>query len=288
MLESASIKDLIQEKIPSDITDVKGLAGGCSYPCFKIETEERPYFVKTNLSEETLVFQYEANGLNELRKHFPNIPQVISYDQKYLILEYIEPTQSADEFWIELGRNLANMHNSQGPGFGYLENNTIGAAEQSNIGNSDAQKNWAEFFWTHRIEFKLKELAEQGRPLIDRAETQTLKAQCFKVLRNHRVTPAPLHGDLWNGNIHCGPNQRAFLIDPAFYFGDPETDIAMTECFGGFGSKFYDSYYETRPKQEGYELRKHWYNLYHMLNHAVIFGDQYRMTSLGIIRNNLL
>ena len=30
------------------------------------------------------------------------------------------------------------------------------------------------------------------------------------------------------------------IFDPAVYFGDPETDLAMTELFGGFGSRFFD------------------------------------------------
>ena len=83
-----------------------------------------------------------------------------------------------------------------------------------------------------------------------------------------------MHGDLWSGNagfIDEGP----VIFDPAVYYGDRETDLAMTELFGGFPREFYRAYDEAFPLLEGYEQRKHLYNLYHLLNHLNIFGGGY-------------
>ena len=65
------------------------------------------------------------------------------------------------------------------------------------------------------------------------------------------------------------------LFDPAVYFGDRETDVAMSELFGGLPLAFYAAYREAWPLNEGYETRKPLYNLYHVLNHLNLFGRAY-------------
>ena len=65
------------------------------------------------------------------------------------------------------------------------------------------------------------------------------------------------------------------LFDPAVYHGDRETDLAMTELFGGFPRAFYDGYREIAPIDAGYTARRDLYNLYHVLNHANLFGRGY-------------
>ena len=65
------------------------------------------------------------------------------------------------------------------------------------------------------------------------------------------------------------------IFDPAVYYGDREADLAMTELFGGFPARFYDAYNEAFPLPAGYETRRHFYNLYHLLNHLNIFGAGY-------------
>lgn len=49
----------------------------------------------------------------------------------------------------------------------------------------------------------------------------------------------------------------------------------MTELFGGFGPEFYAAYRAAWPLDAGYATRKSLYNLYHILNHANLFGGGY-------------
>ena len=65
------------------------------------------------------------------------------------------------------------------------------------------------------------------------------------------------------------------LFDPAVYRGDREADISMTELFGGFPQAFYSAYREAAPLDQDYTVRKILYNLYHVLNHANLFGGSY-------------
>jgi protein-ribulosamine 3-kinase len=84
-----------------------------------------------------------------------------------------------------------------------------------------------------------------------------------------------LHGDLWSGNYSFLSDGTPVIFDPAVYYGDRETDLAMSELFGGFNARFYQAYEEAFPLDSGYALRKKLYNLYHVLNHLNLFGGGY-------------
>ena len=83
-----------------------------------------------------------------------------------------------------------------------------------------------------------------------------------------------VHGDLWGGNAMATTAGPA-VIDPAVYYGHREVDLAMSELFGGFSSRFYSAYREANPLDGGYEERRDLYNLYHLLNHFNLFGEGY-------------
>lgn len=76
---------------------------------------------------------------------------------------------------------------------------------------------------------------------------------------------------------------QAVIYDPACYYGDRETDIAMTELFGGFSSHFYNAYNEVYPLDSAYRVRKTLYNLYHILNHLNLFGTSYQQQAQNMI-----
>ena len=92
---------------------------------------------------------------------------------------------------------------------------------------------------------------------------------------NYSPPPALLHGDLWSGNYGVA-GDIPVIFDPAVYYGDREADLAMTELFGGFSTRFYAAYRDALPLDAGYPVRKTLYNLYHILNHLNLFGGSYR------------
>ena len=49
----------------------------------------------------------------------------------------------------------------------------------------------------------------------------------------------------------------------------------MTELFGRFPKKFYDGYESVNSSADNHEQRKPVYQLYHLLNHALLFGGSY-------------
>ena len=112
------------------------------------------------------------------------------------------------------------------------------------------------------------------RPQLEMARLNIDLEAVARLLENHKPQPSLLHGDLWSGN--AGFTQDGPVVfDPAVYYGDREADLAMTELFGGFPREFYRAYNEVLPLAKGYEMRKHLYNLYHLLNHLTLFGGGY-------------
>lgn len=57
----------------------------------------------------------------------------------------------------------------------------------------------------------------------------------------------------------------------------------MTKLFGSNSRSFYETYDRLFPRPPGYELRETIYNLYHILNHFVLFGGSYLNESYRLI-----
>ncbi len=60
-----------------------------------------------------------------------------------------------------------------------------------------------------------------------------------------------------------------------------------TYLFGGFTDDFYKGYNSEWPLPEGHEKRKTVYNLYHILNHDVLFGGGYLSQARSMIEQIL-
>ena len=94
-----------------------------------------------------------------------------------------------------------------------------------------------------------------------------------------------VHGDLWSGNCASTENGLGSLYDPSCYWADREVDISMTKLFGGFSKEFYKGYETIWPLEKSYKDRIEIYNLYHLLNHANIFGGSYKENTLKTLKD---
>lgn len=282
-----SIQDSISVELNEQFTilDKIPMTGGDIHTSFKISTGTKNYFIKINDKTKLPLFQTESYALALLANESEFIvPEVIclgaTQEKAFLLLEYIEFVSASDDDWYTLGEQLAVMHqDSQHGKFGWQEDNYIGLTPQPNNWSS----NWRTFFAEQRIGWQLQLLSEKSVVI---GNIDHITQICHDILTHHYVKPSLIHGDLWQGNIgFC--DQGPVLYDPACYYGDRETDIAMTELFGQFPSVFYQGYQETFPLPEHYEQRKLVYNFYHVLNHANLFGDVY-ITQAKAMVNRLL
>ncbi len=189
----------------------------------------------------------------------------------YLVLEYVEFGQQGERTSATFGAQLAQLHHITTSRFGWYRDNTIGSTLQRNTYTAS----WVEFWCEHRLGFQLQLIRGNGYYSALSAKLERVLAGVPMLLAGHKPQPALLHGDLWGGNVAADSAGRPVIFDPALYYGDRETDVAMTELFGGFGPYFYQSYKSAYPLTAGYTVRKTLYNLYHVLNHVNLFGGGY-------------
>jgi fructosamine-3-kinase len=211
------------------------------------------------------------------------VPEVVAQgedeDRSWLVLEWMDLAALGARSAGRLGESLAALHRMPRERFGWGRHNFIGATPQPNAWSDD----WLGFWRSQRLHPQLRYAAHHRLPskMIDRGER--LLADCEVLFRDHKPAPSLLHGDLWGGNASALGDGTPVVFDPAVYVGDREADLAMTELFGGFPADFRSAYRNAWPLPDGYPVRRDFYNLYHVLNHANLFGGGYvRQAEQGI------
>ncbi len=270
---------------PFQIVKRTPLRGGCISQAERLDGVRGHYFLKQNTESFLIHFEEEKAALEELRHVGPiRAPEPIcsgsAEGRSYLVLEYIPVGQPTVGGWELLGQQLANLHKTALPHFGWHRDNTIGKTLQINTVSED----WISFFRENRLRFQMDLAKERGFKLEHGSQLLENLPAFFA-----RYTPIPslLHGDLWSGNTGFDTHGKPFVFDPCCYYGDRETDLAFTEFFGGFHPNFYAAYNRTFPLDPGYSRRKTVYNLYHCLNHFNLFGPPYDSQS-QMMANQLL
>ncbi|GMR00111.1 MAG: fructosamine kinase family protein [Zetaproteobacteria bacterium] len=258
------------------------VGGGSINSTYRIEGSGQRYFVKTNAAECLNMFAAEANGLIALADtKAVRVPRPVcrgvANTHAYLVMEFIAFGGGSSPY--ALGEQLAAMHRHTQPEFGWYCDNTIGSTPQINTLSDD----WISFFREHRFGFQLKLAAHNGYGGALQRKGERLMSDLGVFFEDYSPQASLLHGDLWGGNHAVDMDGHPVIYDPAVYYGDREADIAMTELFGGFGSAFYAAYHEAWPLDEGYAVRKTLYNLYHILNHANLFGGGYASQAESMI-----
>ena len=219
----------------------------------------------------------EAEGLAALRAtRTVRVPAQLARRDDALVLEWLDLRPLDARSGARLGAALAELHRSTVPAelagrHGWLRDNFIGATPQLNPPSTS----WCAFWRERRLLPQLARaragghdgrLQEQGARLVELVDA---------LLGGHTPASSLLHGDLWGGNAGALADGTPVIFDPAVYVGDRETDLAMSELFGGFPPAFHAAYRHAWPVDAGYAMRRELYNLYHLLNHLNLFGGGY-------------
>ena len=290
MILNNPIKKKIEDFLNSRIIDSRPVGGGCISNAQKIKSQNGDvYFLKTNSFADNDMFIKEAHGIQELQKaNAIKVPTVLSYDNDFLLIDFIISGKKQRDFSEEFGRKFALLHKFNNETYGFYENNFIGSNPQPNIARDDEKNDWTKFYFNNRILYQLQLAEKIGNSTNElRNGISALENEIDKIVTDNLEKPSLLHGDLWSGNYMIGENGYACLIDPAVYYGNREADLAMTKLFGGFDARFYESYNETYPLPDGYEYRENIYKLYHVLNHLNLFGGGYYSQAISMIRSYL-
>ncbi|MEJ2064914.1 MAG: fructosamine kinase family protein [Reinekea sp.] len=266
--------DLINECFDTgvDILSVRPVSGGDINMAYACRTDHGDFFIKLNQPSRCDMADAERMALQELdlKSGFkvPTVYGVVS-NQQYsaLILEHINLSALSGAGYYLAGEKLAQMHRCHQPYFGWIRDNYIGTTLQPNTRSGS----WLAFLLNDRLKFQIELLNNRNLN-----ELAMALPRCLTILfKGYESAPSLIHGDLWSGNIAADTTGQPVVFDPACYYGDREMDLAMTELFGGFPQSFYQGYNAVWPLDTGYEQRKPVYQLYHILNHANLFGGDY-------------
>jgi fructosamine-3-kinase len=248
------------------------VGGGCiNQTCSLRGRDGRDFFVKLNVADKREMFAAEAAGLEAIAvTGTVRVPQPLTHGlcgaQSFLVLEYLDLQPRGNA--AQLGEWLAAMHRCTAKQFGFSHDNFLGTTPQPN-GRTD---DWLTFWRERRLGYQLKLAAKNGHGGTLQKLGERLMDALPAFFDGYAPQPSLLHGDLWGGNHGYLADGSPVIFDPAAYYGDRECDLAMTELFGGYGADFHAAYRASWPLDAGYAVRRELYNLYHILNHANLFG----------------
>ncbi len=288
------MKELLQKQLKAiegpfpnaEIKNLSCIGGQGTYSCWSLELiNNQAFFLKIAPTEDLKRLQCEADGLKALAKFADGNLLIVP---KPLALEKYEHFSLLVLPWLEIGSNnqtnlgkgLALLHQNSISKkinlFGWENDSFIGAGQQP----GGWRKSWGECFIELRIRPQMKVAKSWGLKV---SNYNNLLGSLINYLNEHQTYPSIVHGDLWCGNAGVQKDGKGIVIDPASWWADREVDIAMTKLFGGFRQEFYDGYEYIWPLKQESKQRMEIYNLYHILNHANIFGGSYQDQSLSLL-----
>lgn len=295
MTESRLETALRAAGIESSVVSVSPLSGGCIHTVRRVTLADgRSVVAKIVPPGQAPLLECEARGLSALEgTGTVQVPAVLGVTSTttgaILLLEYLPPAPADDRAWARFGRELAALHlHPCGDRYGFDHDNFIGPTPQSNAWH----EHWPRFNQACRIDPLVKRLDEAG--VLDEPSEATLIAlrDALPSLLPERPRPSLLHGDLWSGNALPTTDGRIALIDPAPSIGDGLADIAMLKLFGGFPPSCHRTYFERLAEAgepaippRALEARIGVYQLYHLLNHALLFGGHYLGQATALARD---
>lgn len=290
----------LEETLGEEVERCRSVGGGCSHSAWALELAGGGrLFVKTNQARLLPVLEAEMEGLLALGEAAAAelvVPRplhcALAGSQSLLVIDWLDlnpggagsgaagaAADESDLAWEAAGAALARLHrrsaSSGSQGFGWPRDNYIGSTPQPNRWSQD----WGRFFAEQRLGPQLKFAESSGRRLKGSRKLLEFTPQW---LNGHGAVPCLVHGDLWGGNAarmasgSIAPGSAGVaLFDPAVYRGDREVDLAMAQLFGGFPPAFFSGYEGEWPRPAGHSRRRRLYDLYHLLNHANLFGGGY-------------
>jgi fructosamine-3-kinase len=270
------------------IAEVRALDGGCINNTLCITTDRNDRAVlKISPHRVNREFEREAAHLNLIRDLGIPAPKVYAQrtasledPHSWILMEFIEGVDLAEakkqctpeQFGVlqqHLAEIVATLHNKRGDAY-----QRVAHHEQKRFNE------WPKFF--HEIYDSIWQECEKAphMPVKMRKHIGKIHEKLDTLLVNPDP-PRLVHWDIWSTNLLAKPNEKGDwqitgLLDPNCKFAHAEAEIAYMELFHTVTPAFLKAYQKYHKLPDDYHRTRKWiYQLYPMIDHVVLFGEQY-------------
>ena len=272
----------------AELAEVQRLEGGCinTTVALTCTTGERAV-LKISPHRVNRAYLTEAFQLNVLRD--VGLPAPAVYASKvgsledpvsYLLIEFLDgihlsrarQTCSPDDY-DHLQSHLADLLVT-------LHSNTHETYTRLTEGGRIEFGSWAQFY-RHVYDSHWHDCEKSGQLPVKVKKTIGRVHERLERLLAHDDCPRLVHWDVWATNILCKPDEQgkwwiSGVVDPNCKYAHAEAEIAYMDLFHTLNPTFLRAYQQSRKLDPEYHrVRKHVYQLYEMINHLNVFGQEY-------------
>ena len=275
--------------------EVTPLAGGTINTTLALRTKDNQKSVlKITPHRVDRAYADEAHQLQVLREAGVPVPSVyrckigsLEEPFSYILMEFVEgldlgaaknccSSEELEQIQGQLAELVLAMHDHRSPHYMRLT-----AAEPKRY------ERWHEFY--HDIFDGICRDLTQSSLLPAKAKKTVMRVheRLDRLLANGDC-PRLVHWDIWATNIMVRQNdgrwQIAALLDPNCKYAHAESELAYLDLFHTVTPTFMKAYQEKfKLPGEFYQVRKPVYQLYSLMNHVQLFGQEYLKSLMGAI-----
>jgi fructosamine-3-kinase len=279
------VKDWVGDS--AELTEVRPLVGGCVNTTLSLKTKDgQTAVLKICAHRVNPAYAHEAFQLELLRSIGLPVPQVYSwkigtlYDPySYILMEHLDGVnlseakrcctgEEFDHLQSHLAELVLNMHEQTDNGFGRVRPDA-GRCEK-----------WSDFF-REVYDPMLKDVAKSKQlPVKCRRHLEKIHEKLDRILADVD-RPRLVHWDMWSTNLLAKKNgdgrwHISGVLDPNCKFAHAEAELAYMELFHTATPSFFKAYQQRHKLvPEYHQVRKLIYQLYALVNHVHIFGQEY-------------
>lgn len=187
-----------------------------------------------------------------------------------LALEAVAEVERGSRHWQQIGQTLARIHRVKGARFGLETQGYFGPLYQDNR----PLPTWAAFYTERRLLPRLMGAVNSGNlPTSAIHKVEKLLAR-FAELCGPEPRPTLLHGDAQQNN-YISTADGTYVIDPAVYYGHPEYDLALLDCYHPVPEEVFHAYRDEQPLAADFNARRDLYHIGAYLAGVEVEGSGY-------------